>query len=155
MMRGYVLLTNKKKGLEKMKVKKIIALLLAMSLMFAFSACGSNGDTTNSPADASNAGTSDTPDTTEPLTIAYSCVSYSLAPLTQALADNLQDRVEAQGWTFNMLTAEGDTELQGEQVSHAVIYNRNHFTAHLSCWEFHPGVFHPKPRPFSMPGRCP
>ena len=41
MMRGYVLLTNKKKGLEKMKVKKIIALLLAMSLMFAFSACGS------------------------------------------------------------------------------------------------------------------
>ena len=103
-----------------MKVKKIIALLLAMSLMFAFSACGSNGDTTNSPADASNAGTSDTPDTTEPLTIAYSCVSYSLAPLTQALADNLQDRVEAQGWTFNMLTAEGDTELQGEQVSQLI-----------------------------------
>lgn len=105
-----------------MKLKRIIALLLALTLMFALSACGSDdGGAPSSPAVSNPGEAAGTPDdTAKPLTIAYSCVSYSLAPLTQALADNLQSRVEAQGWTFNMLAAEGDTELQGEQVSQLI-----------------------------------
>lgn len=102
-----------------MKAKKIIALILALSFIFALSACSPAPGTENTdvPESGSPAHTDNTGD---PLTIAYSCVSYSLAPLTQAMADNIKDRVEAQGWTFNMLAAEGDTELQGEQVSQLI-----------------------------------
>ena len=104
-----------------MKVKKLIALLLALSLVFTFAGCGADDDVgTVSPDVSTSDPAPEGPDAGEPLTIAYSCVSYSLAPLTQALADNLQEQVESQGWTFNMLAAEGDTELQGEQVSQLI-----------------------------------
>ena len=111
-----------------MKLKKLLALLLAVIMVFALVACSSNSGTDDNDTKKDNTDTSNTDkdsgsddkSSSEPLTIAYSCISYSLAPLTQALADNLKDRVETQGWKFNMLAAEGDTELQGEQVSQLI-----------------------------------
>ncbi len=108
-------------------MKRLAALILALLMLFSFAACGQNADdgdasdnTSTSPDTSDNVDPDDETPSTEPLTIAYSCISYSLAPLTTVLADNLREAVEAEGWTFNMLTAEGDTELQGEQVSQLV-----------------------------------
>lgn len=120
-----------------MKAKKLIALLMALCMVFALCACGGGSssveeepDTTTAEkepveketAEEEPADTAAEAETAEPadITVAYSTVSYSLAPMTTVLADNIKACVEEQGWTFNMLAAEGDVELQGEQVSQLI-----------------------------------
>lgn len=119
-----------------MNAKKLIALLMALCMVFVLCACG-GGSPTAEEEPAATTAEKETADTApeeetadaaveaEPvapadITVAYSTVSYSLAPMTTVLADNIKACVEGQGWTFNMLSAEGDVELQGEQVSQLI-----------------------------------
>ena len=123
-----------------MNMKKILALLLALSMVFALSACGSSAESA-APAAADTAA-SDTAAADEApaaeeaapavadtasaagldrngdgkVTIGYSTIAYAIAPLTQYLCDNLKELTEGEGWEFSYLAAEGDAVLQGQQI---------------------------------------
>lgn len=110
------------------KMKKLIALLLALSMVLCLCACGSQTpEATDKPADEGPTETVDeTP--TEPadgkkLTIAFSTIAYSIAVLPQYLTDTLNSMCGDEGWEFVMLAAEGDAELQGEQISTLISKN--------------------------------
>ncbi len=81
-------------------MKKIIALVLVLVMVFGLVACASGEKKSD-----------------EKITIAASTMAYSIALLPSYLFDSLQELCEAEGWEFVMLAAEGDAELQGEQVS--------------------------------------
>ena len=81
-------------------MKRLISLLLALAMVFCLCACG--GGSTAKDDD---------------ITIAVSTIAYSIAVLPQVLIDNLQAKCEANGWGFELLAAEGDAMLQGEQIS--------------------------------------
>ena len=127
-------------------MKKIIALLLALVMVFALCACGSS-TSSSSPsssaaeesaveeaaeapaaeeaeeAPAAEDAAAEEPTAASNLTIAVSTIAYSIAVLPQVLIDNLQALCEENGWKFNMLAAEGDAVLQGEQVQTLVDQN--------------------------------
>ena len=113
-------------------MKKILALLLALSMVFALCACGSSTDATNA-ASASDTEAASAADDGEAaaapassgsldrngdgkITIGYSTIAYAIAPLTQYLCDNLNELCGAEGWEFSYLAAEGDAALQGQQI---------------------------------------
>lgn len=121
-------------------MKKLIALLLALAMVFALCACGSSSssapaaeepaaeepvaDSAEEPAaeaeaeePAAEEAAAEPAPAASDLTIAVSTIAYSIAVLPQVLIDNLQVLCEDNGWKFNMLAAEGDAELQGEQIS--------------------------------------
>lgn len=81
-------------------MKRLISLLLALAMVLCLCACG--GGSTAKDDD---------------ITIAVSTIAYSIAVLPQVLIDNLQAKCEANGWGFELLAAEGDAMLQGEQIS--------------------------------------
>ena len=124
-------------------MKKLISLLLALSMLFALCAC-SSGAKKEEKTDEPNENVEETAETEEaeereeaeepeeaeeaeeiaepeeagkPLHIAFSSVAYSIAVLPTFLIDTFEDMCKAEGWEFDMLAAEGDPELQGEQVS--------------------------------------
>ena len=103
-----------------MKMKKIVALLLALVMAFSLVACGNSGGSGESsePADRNGDGK---------VTIAYSAIGYSIAVLPQYLHDNLKAECEERGWEFIFLAAEGDAMLQGEQVSQLVQQDPDYF----------------------------
>ncbi len=80
-------------------MKKIISLILALAMVFTLCACGGG-----SAKD-------------EEVTIAVSTIAYSIAVLPKVLIDNLQTLCDERGWTMELLAAEGDAMLQGEQIS--------------------------------------
>ena len=82
-------------------MKKLLSLLLALVMVLSLCACGGS----------SNAGGDDD------ITIAVSTIAYSIAVLPQVLIDNLQAKCDANGWGFELLAAEGDAMLQGEQIN--------------------------------------
>lgn len=82
-------------------MKRLISLLLALAMVFCLCACGGSGSTAKD----------------DDITIAVSTIAYSIAVLPQVLIDNLQAKCEANGWGFELLAAEGDAMLQGEQIS--------------------------------------
>lgn len=116
-------------------MKKILAFALALVMVLALCACGSTGSTTTeaeAPA-AEVAEESAAEPAAEPaaevaegagldrngdgkVTIAYSTIAYAIAPLTQYLCDNLNALCGNEGWEFVYLAAEGDADLQGQQV---------------------------------------
>lgn len=109
-------------------MKKLIALLLALAMVFALAACGGSSakePAAETPAEAPAAPDAEAPveapagdvQTAEGLTIAVSTIAYSIAVLPQVLIDNLQALCEANGWEFIMQAAEGDPMKQGEQIS--------------------------------------
>lgn len=59
----------------------------------------------------------------ENFVIAYSCIAYAVAPFTTMMGDYLKSAVEENGWTFDYLAAEGDVELQAEQVTTLISMN--------------------------------
>ena len=80
-------------------MKKVISLILALAMVFTLCACGGG-----SAKD-------------EEVTIAVSTIAYSIAVLPKVLIDNLQTLCDERGWTMELLAAEGDAMLQGEQIS--------------------------------------
>ena len=56
------------------------------------------------------------PEKEKAYTIGYCTMGYSIAPWVLFLGDNLKAECEKRGWKFNMLSAEGDSELQAEQI---------------------------------------
>ncbi len=88
-------------------MKKIIALILVLAMAFGLVACSSGEAKTDD----------------EPITVAVSTIAYSIAVLPTYLLDSLKELCEAEGWNFEMLAAEGDAELQGEQISTLISKN--------------------------------
>ena len=82
-------------------MKKLLSLLLALAMVFSLCACG-----------GSSSSASD-----DDITVAVSTIAYSIAVLPQALIDNLEGMCKDNGWNFELLAAEGDAMLQGEQIS--------------------------------------
>jgi ABC-type sugar transport system substrate-binding protein len=123
------------------KMKKIIALLLALVMLFSFAACGGKGDTKTPPASGNEDTQTPTDDKTgdkEPalaadrngdgkVTIAYSAIAYSIAVLPQFLYSNLEANCKERGWEFLPLAAEGDAALQGEQVEQLIQQDPDYF----------------------------
>lgn len=101
-------------------MKKIVALLLALIMVFSLAACGNTAGNKESsePADRNGDGK---------VTIAYSAIAYSIAVLPQYLYANIENECKERGWEFISLAAEGDAVLQGEQVSQLVQQDPDYF----------------------------
>ncbi len=122
-------------------MKKILALLLALVMVLALTACGGSSsspaaETTTKAAAEEAAPAAEEPEAAKQadeapaaaeaagldrngdgkVTIAYSTIAYAIAPLTQYLCDNLNAFATAEGWEFSYLAAEGDAVLQGQQI---------------------------------------
>ena len=104
-----------------MKMKKLIALLLALAMVFALAACAKGDDKGGEEAIAADRNGDGT------VTIAYSAIAYNIALLPQYLYSNLEDTCEERGWEFKPLAAEGDAMLQGEQVEQLVQLDPDYF----------------------------
>lgn len=106
------------------KAKRLLALLLALAMVFALAACakddgkdaGSDGDSL--AADRNGDGT---------VTIAYSAIAYNIALLPQYLYSNLEQTCKDRGWEFKPLAAEGDAALQGEQIEQLIQLDPDYF----------------------------
>lgn len=102
-------------------VKKLIALLLALSLIFALAACGGSDEGGSEEALAADRNGDGT------VTIAYSAIAYNIALLPQYLYSNLEQTCSERGWEFTPLAAEGDAMLQGEQVDTLIQQDPDYF----------------------------
>lgn len=103
-------------------MKRLISLLLALVMVLCLCACGGTTEEAAAPAEEAAAPAEAAPEAAapadgEPLTIAVSTIAYSIAVLPQVLIDNLEALCDENGWKFEMLAAEGDAMLQGEQIS--------------------------------------
>ena len=101
-------------------MKKILAFVLVLAMLLALCACGSTSSSTSTAAEeaaepAAEAGDLDRNGDGK-VTIAYSTIAYAIAPLTQYLCDDLNALCGEEGWEFVYLAAEGDADLQGQQV---------------------------------------
>ena len=98
-------------------MKKILALVLALTMVLALAACGSSSTSAPAADEAAPAAAADLDRNGDgKVTVAYSTIAYAIAPLTQYLCDNLNALCGEQGWEFVYLAAEGDADLQGQQV---------------------------------------
>jgi ribose transport system substrate-binding protein len=89
-------------------------LLSLVLLVGVLAACGGGTSTSGDSGDSA---------TTESYTIAYSCIADAIAPFPTVMRTELQKQCEEKGWTFNYLAAEGDFELQAEQVTQLLAQN--------------------------------
>lgn len=115
-------------------MKKILALLLALVMVFSMVACGSTeasapaeeaAGSAAAPAEEAAVNYDRNGDGT--VTIAYSAIAYSIAVLPQYLYQNLEATCQERGWDFIPLAAEGDAPLQGEQVNQLVQQDPDYF----------------------------
>ena len=98
-------------------MKKLLALALALVMVLALCACGSSGDSGSSAAAEKSSAAGLDRNGDGKVTVAYSTIAYAIAPLTQYLCDNLNALCGNEGWEFVYLAAEGDADLQGQQVA--------------------------------------
>lgn len=107
---------------------RTIAVVLLIALLAMLAACGegkADTVTTAAPTSESTAATAG-PETTaapalEDVTIAYSSIaSGALAIWAGYLETNLRAECDSRGWELKVLSAEGDAELQGEQITQLV-----------------------------------
>ena len=82
------------------RFRSMISVLIVMVMLFAMCSCGLSGG-----------GNDDT------YSVAYSCIADAIAPFPNIMRTELQEQCADKGWEFNYLAAEGDFELQAEQVS--------------------------------------
>lgn len=109
--------------------KRLISLLLAAILMFSMAACGTtNNNAANNTATPAteeinneqpteNNTETDSAKLPENLKIAYAAVTTSLAPWVIALANNMQEMCDRNGWTLTMYDGEGNPSTQTEQIN--------------------------------------
>ena len=108
-----------------MKMKRIFALLLALVMVFALTACGSSSDSgsdsTDESASASGEGGADVGDVDlEDLTIAFLNVTDSLAPWPQYIKEDFQAICDANGWTLIGYDGQGDVNTQTDEVASVI-----------------------------------
>ncbi len=120
-------------------MKKILALLLAMAMVFGMVACGASEEASVASEAAASTAASTAASVAEEVaanpdrngdgtvTIAYSAIAYSIAVLPQYLYSNLEATCKERGWEFVPLAAEGDAMLQGEQVNQLVQQDPDYF----------------------------
>ena len=89
------------------KLSRIIAMLLAVLMVFALCACGSGG-TASKPNSSGGSGT-------DPKTIGYVTIAGS-PPWGGSIGPYIRELVEAEGWTFKYLDAETDADKLNEHV---------------------------------------
>jgi ribose transport system substrate-binding protein len=91
-------------------MKKLVAMILALTMALSLVGCSSSskGDSSSSSSGGGDGKT---------YTVAYSCIADSIAAFTSILRQDLEEQCTAKGWNFNYLAAEGDVELQAEQVT--------------------------------------
>ena len=116
-----------------MKFKKYLAVLLAVLLCLGtLTACGESNSEQSPSAVSPSTAVSDTvgdtlegkePNNGKNFVVAYSCIAYAVAPFPTMMGDYLKEAIESNGWEFNYLAAEGDVELQAEQVTSLVATN--------------------------------
>jgi len=124
-------------------MKKWIVVLCVLAMIVSLAACGGNdgsgsasktdsGGTdatsadegadaasTNESADAASAGNLDR-NGDGVVTIGYSSIAYAIASLSKTEIDLFQKKCDELGWELNMLTSEGDTMKQTEQVEQLI-----------------------------------
>lgn len=99
-------------------MKKAVSILLALALVFSLAACGAG---TGSGAKTSSPNASSSKADGETLTVCYSSIASSaLAIWAGYLETNLKAQCDAHGWELKALSAEGNVELQGEQISQLI-----------------------------------
>lgn len=91
------------------RLSSIISVLLVLVMLFALCACGG--------------GKSEAKDGEKTYKVAYSCIADAIAPFPTIMRTELQKQCAEKGWEFNYLAAEGDVELQAEQVSQLLAQN--------------------------------
>lgn len=89
----------------------IISLVLVLVMLFALCACGGGDTKSNEPA------------ADKTYKVAYSCIADAIAPFPTIMRTELQKQCAEKGWEFSYLAAEGDVELQAEQVSQLLAQN--------------------------------
>ena len=57
------------------------------------------------------------------ITVGYSSIASAIAPWTNAMEQNLKKECDARGWNLVSLSAEGDIQLQTEQISTLITRN--------------------------------
>lgn len=85
------------------RFSSIISVLLALVMVLSLCACSSS----NSKEEAEG----------KTYTVAYSCIADAIAPFPTIMRTELQKQCADKGWNFEYLAAEGDVELQAEQVT--------------------------------------
>jgi len=105
------------------QVKQIIVLLLSAILTLPLAGCGIGVDLTSSPAVSGPEGIVGDRNGDGIVKIACSTIAYTIATPFKVFIDDLDEFANKRGWTFDMLAAEGDALLQGEQINQLIGQN--------------------------------
>jgi ABC-type sugar transport system substrate-binding protein len=124
-------------------MKKFLAMLMALAMVLSLAACGSSSSSSSGSSDSTSAETSESAEggdaeeaeedgeeeggseaTGNPdrngdgeVVIAYSCIAGTdLAPWSGVMQTTVEELCNERGWTYDGLSAAGDTTLQGTQI---------------------------------------
>ncbi len=86
------------------RFSSIVSVLLVLVMLLALCACGGGKSEAK-------------------YKVAYSCIADAIAPFPTIMRTELQKQCADKGWDFSYLAAEGDFELQAEQVSQLLAQN--------------------------------
>ena len=108
-------------------MKKILAALLALTMMVGvLAACGSTGSKpsdapSSNPGASAPADESKAPENGKPLKVAVLTGSLTNTPFCVAMADAIYSKMEAEGWDLNVFDADMDATKQSTQFETALM----------------------------------